>query len=182
MIGESSRAHPAISPRITGTRSSTRTVVPGRLLERPAIGAERSTALPQRLERLVGDSTPVRLMLATVLVAIAFLLYLAQASQASVIDLNIGYLQAESAQLNVENTNLRTTAATFRSTQRISLAAINHLHMVQPDMAHTVWVRAAFPTVAPPIDGGADSRRAQQRSQPLAWTRRLVSFVRASLW
>jgi cell division protein FtsL len=135
----------------------------------------------ERLSRLIGDTVAVRLMLATVLVAIACLFYLAQASQVSVVELNIGYLQTEGAHLNVENANLHASAAGYQSLPRISSEALNKLHMVQPDMAQTVWVRSVVPQIIVPRDAGREVKDAMTRSQPLAWMHRFVSLVRASL-
>jgi cell division protein FtsL len=135
----------------------------------------------ERLSRLIGDTVAVRLMLATVLVAIACLFYLAQASQVSVVELNIGYLQTEGARLNVENANLHASAAGYQSLPRISSEALNKLHMVQPDMSQTVWVRSVVPQIIVPRDAGREVKDAMTRSQPLAWMHRFVSLVRASL-
>jgi hypothetical protein len=120
-------------------------------------------------------------MLATVLVATAFLFYLAQASQASVIELNISYLQVESGKLDAQNANLHAAAAGYQSLPRLSWIATNEFHMVPPDIRQTVWIRPVYPTVLPVPNPAADQVRARQRSQPIAWISRFAALVRSSL-
>jgi cell division protein FtsL len=129
----------------------------------------------------MGDSIPARLALATVLVATAFLLYLAQASQASVISLNIEDQQMTRSQLTVENANLHESAATYQSLTRISAAAAGPLHMNPPGTAPSVWLRPVIVRIQPPRDTSHDLAHAETQSQPLFWMKHALSVIESSL-
>jgi cell division protein FtsL len=135
--------------------------------KRPAVAFERSV--------------PVKLTLAMVFVAIASLVYLAQASQASVIELNIASLQQEGSDLSVTNANLHAQAARLRAVTRVSQAAVTQFHMVQPNGSSIVWISIVVPRVTPQPDISISTLRAQRSSQPLAWVNNLMNTVVASL-
>lgn len=160
---------------------ASRTAIPGQA--RPGRRRRPVPALPDRSQVLesLGSSVLVQLMLAMSLVAVAGLLYLAQASQASVLQYNITELQIERAQLTAQNGSLHATAMNLQSPQRIVTAAQTRLHMRQPDPSNTLWVAPTFPAVTIPPPAAVSRRAAQQRSRPLAWMRRVLQFVRASL-
>jgi cell division protein FtsL len=120
-------------------------------------------------------------MLAMSCVALAGLLYLAQANQASVLQYNIAELQVERVQLTAQDGTLRAAAMPLQSPQRIVSAAQTQLHMQQPNPSNTLWIAPTFSQVALPPSPAASSQAAQQRSQPLAWMRRVFGAVKASL-
>lgn len=135
----------------------------------------------ERLGQLTADSTLVQLILAMTCVAAAGLLYLAQASQVSVLQYNIAGLQYQQTTLNARNASLRATATQLQSLQRIDTAATNQLHMVKPDLSTAIWITAAAPPVVRIHAFNADTVAAERASQPLAWMTRFVTVVRSSL-
>ena len=154
--------------------SQTRTPASG-YRDRPAAAGRKLFA------DALARSVLIQLMLAMTFVAFAALLYLAQASQASVLDYNIAALQADRSQLNSQNANLQAGATSLRSLKRIDAAATNQLHMTKPDISSTIWIRAVLPAasfLSAPTD---DPLSAQKQSQPLGWMTRLLSFLKSSL-
>lgn len=143
--------------------------------------AQPAPAGRSRVGDALARSVLVQLMLAMTFVAVAALLYLAQASQASVLDYNIAALQAERSQLNSQNAGLQATATSLRSLPRIEAAASTQLHMTTPGMSGTIWIKPVLPTLAAPPLPSYDPRSAQKESQPLAWMKRVFSFVKSSL-
>jgi cell division protein FtsL len=123
----------------------------------------------------------VQLMLAMSLVAFAALLYLVQASQASVLEYNIAELQAQQVQLQATNADLHAQVTALQSPTRIDLLARNQLHMTKPDISTAIWVRPVMPRITSPRPLNADLVEAQRASQPLAWLQHLVTFVKLSL-
>jgi cell division protein FtsL len=148
---------------------------------RPAIAGR------ERLTQALGQSVLVQLMLAMAFVALAALLYLAQASQASVLQFNIADLQDQQAQLNVQNANLHATAISLESLQRVDTIAIRQLHMTTPDLSTSIWVHPVIPCSGTPCGWStirplnADTVSAERQSQPLGWMRRFVALVKSSL-
>jgi cell division protein FtsL len=120
-------------------------------------------------------------MLAMSFTVLAALLYLAQANQASVLDLNIATLQNEQVQLNSQNVDLRATSMSLQSIQRIDSIAINQLHMAKPDASNTIWIYPIIPIVSTPRATGQGGYSAQQDSQPMAWVGRFLNAVQSSL-
>lgn len=171
MIGE----RYAVAPRVTrpgiGGRPS-----PGR--QWAAISARVS---PWRLYQTLGDSPLVRITLAMALLAVASLLYLTQASQVSVFQYNIAYLQAQRVQLTGDNTALRAQAISLQSLARVQHIATTRLHMITPDIRSTLWVSPIYPHLPTVRRLDEDTVAAQQQSQPLYWLKDFVHFVRASL-
>jgi cell division protein FtsB len=144
--------------------------------------AGRSVAVKrERLAHLTADSTLVQLMLAMTCVAAAGLLYLAQASQVSVLQYNMAGLQYQQTTLNARNASLRATATQLQSLQRIDTAATSQLHMTKPDLSTAIWITAPVPPAVHIYASNADTVAAEQASQPLAWMTRFVTVVRSSL-
>lgn len=141
----------------------------------PAVAGRR------HLATLMGDSTLVQAMLAMSFVALAALLYLAQASQADVLQLNIGALQQERYALNAQNASLHAQATTLQSLQRIDNAAQTQLHMTRPDLSTAIWVSPILPTVPSVHSVDAGTLSAEHASQPLAQIENFIAFVRSSL-
>lgn len=143
----------------------------------------------------LGQSVLVRLLLAMSFVALAGLLYLLQASQASVLEVNISDLQASHAQLAAENASLRITATSLQSLPRIDDVATHRLHMLKPDLSSAIWISPVLPQVGVRQADGSLSTTdspatpiwltqmssAQHRSQPLGWMKRLLTLIRSSL-
>lgn len=146
-----------------------------RLTARPAVAGR------ERLADALGGSVLVQLMLAMSFVALAALLYMAQAGQASVQEINISELQYQRMQLVQTNTNLRALATSLRSPQRVDTIATTQLHMGSPDPATIIWLNAVVPPVPAIAPVNADTVAAQQSSQPLAEMERAIRFIRASL-
>lgn len=155
---------------------------PQRRREGRLTGIDKSvTVKRRRLQRVAAESTLGQLMLAMTCVATAGLLYLAQASQVSVLQYNIAGLQNQQVTLNAQNASLRATATQLQSLRRIDAAATAQLHMTKPDLSSAIWVNAVTP---PPVQIralNADTVAAEQASQPLAWMKHLFTLVRSSL-
>jgi hypothetical protein len=122
-----------------------------------------------------------RLMLATCFVAGAAVLYLAQASQTSVMEFNISELQQQELQLSLRSADLHGTATNLQSFTRIGNLATNQLHMIRPAPSATIWIHPVVPWVPASPLPEASRARAVQESQPLSWMRNFISFVAASL-
>ena len=148
----------------------------------PAI-RERRPLWPGRARLLdsLSRSVLVQLTLAMTFVALAALLYLAQASQVSVFQFNIAALQAERTQLTTDNATLNTTATGLQSLPRIDLIATGQLHMTKPDLSTTVWLAPVLPSVAPLPPVHADTQTAERQSQPLAWMKYALITLKQSL-
>jgi len=146
-----------------------------RLAVRPAIPAR------ERVAGAVGHAVPVQLALAMSLIACAFMLYLFQASQTSVLEMNIAHQQSTQMRLQLENAALQTSATRLRSIQRVDTIATNQLHMVKVALSQTVWVYPVAPVVRQPVPAGTATLTAQRQSEPLSWMFRMVTFVGDSL-
>jgi cell division protein FtsL len=145
------------------------------------LGARPAVAGRERLGKLLNQSVLAQLMIAMCFFALALLFYLAQASQASVIQFNIADLQAQQQQLQINNANLHAQAAALQTAGRIDQAATTQLHMVKPDLGAAIWVRVQIPRVVPYRAQNADTLAAQRQSEPLAWLSNAFSAVKSSL-
>lgn len=135
----------------------------------------------EHLTQSVRESTLAQLTMAMSCVAAAGLLYLAQASQVSVLEYNIADLQAQQSALNVQDANLEATATQLQSFSRVSTLATSQLHMTKADISNAIWVEPVIPPVPQTVNVNADTVAAQEASQPLAWMRQLYTLVRSSL-
>src|SRR5579884_2599677 len=117
MLGEQSVA----AARRAGVRSTQAKSGRLRWSARPAIAGR------ERLARWIGASVLVQLMLAMAFIAMAALLYLAQASQASILEYNIAEMQTRQTQLMATNAGLRASATTLQSPTRIDTLASTRL-------------------------------------------------------
>lgn len=172
MIGE--RYAPATRVRAT-PRSSKKVTLRDRLIDRPAVSGR------ERLSLSVGNSVLVQLALAMTLVAFAAMIYLFQASQMSILEMNISELQNQQVQLRVDNASLQTTAATLQSIPRVDTIATTQMHMTKPDMATFMWISPANPGMPVVHAVNADVVAAERRSQPLAWMKQFLTAVQSSL-
>jgi cell division protein FtsL len=172
MIGE--RYAPATRVR-AAAKSSNRGTLQERLIARPAVSGRA------RLSLSVGNSVLIQLALAMSLVAFAAMVYLFQASQVSIMEMNIGDLQNQQVHLRMDNAALQTTAASLQSLQRIDAIATNQLHMIRPDISTSMWITSAAPRISAIRAVNADVVEAQRQSQPLAWMQTLATFVKSSL-
>jgi len=146
-----------------------------RLAVRPAIPGR------ERVAQAVGHAVPVQLALAMSLIACAFMLYLFQASQTSVLEMKIAHQQSTQMQLQLENAALQTSATQLQSIQRVDSIATNQLHMTKLALSQSVWIYPMVPVVRSPLPAGTDTLTAQRQSEPLSWMVSLVSFVGDSL-
>lgn len=133
----------------------------------------------ERFSQAFNGSILVQLMLAMSFVAVAALLYLAQASQASILQVNIDALKTDRMQLTSQNGNLHAVVGGLQSPTRIEAAAAGQLHMTQDGPA--IWVDPVAPPVSLPREVNADTLAAQQDSQPLAWLKNAFDVVKSSL-
>jgi|SRR5579872_6572247 len=142
-------------------------------LSAPAVAGRR------HLASVVQGSLLMQLMAAMVLIAIAFVIYLYQASQASVLEFSIQDLQQTQLQLSSQNAALQAQLGNLQSTQRIDSIASTQLQMVKPSVP-PVWLQPTVPrfTASPPAEVSVGSAR--QESQPLAWMHDAISFVASS--
>jgi cell division protein FtsL len=122
-------------------------------------------------------------MLAMACIAMAALLYLAEASQSSVLQYNIDALQAQRSQLSAQNANLQAQATSLSSIQRIGAEAADQLHMSRPGISSTIWLNPIVPWFSQPAipTARAEILAAQRQSQPLAWMGRFLAFLESSL-
>lgn len=120
-------------------------------------------------------------MLAMSFIALAGLLYMAQAGQVSVQQINIDELRGERVQLVSQNTALSLTATNLKSLQRVDSMATTQLHMSKPAQDSTVWITPVFPRVTLVRPVNADTLSAQRASQPLAWMELAVRTIKSSL-
>src|SRR5579859_1321981 len=138
MIGE--RYTPASRVRTTPRGSGARGLR-DRLVARPAVSGR------ERLSHSIANSVLIQLALAMSLVAFAAMIYLFQASQFSILEMNISDLQNQQAQLTVDNAALQTTASSLQSIQRVDTIATTQMHMTKPDIATFMWVTPAAPRI-----------------------------------
>src|SRR5579875_3143223 len=135
---------------------------------------EPLAAGPQRSLAALSRSDLVQLMLAMSLFAGAILLYLMQAENASVTQLNISMLQSQQAQLNAQLARSQTQASNLGTEPRVQYLATSELHMSAPGPANTVWLNVTLPPiqrVPPPVN----VNRSALDSEPLA---QIKSFIR----
>ena len=172
MIGE--RYAPASRVRAT-PRASTKGTVRRHLMARPAISGR------ERLSLSIGNSVLIQLALAMSLVAFAAMVYLFQASQYSILEMNIADLQNQQVQLKLDNATLQTTASGLQSIPRVDRIATTQMHMTRPDMGSFMWITPATPRLPVIRAVNADLVDAQRQSQPLAWMQHAAKFVQSSL-
>jgi cell division protein FtsL len=172
MIGE--RYAPATRVRATAKRYN-RGTLRERLIARPAVSGR------ERLSLSTGNSVLIQLALAMSLVAFAAMVYLFQASQVSILEMNIGDMQNQQVQLRIDNAALQTTASSLQSLQRVDAIATNHLHMTRPDISTSIWITPVAPRITAIRAMNADVVDAQRQSQPLAWMQNVATFVKSSL-
>jgi cell division protein FtsL len=147
----------------------------GRAIARPAIAGRA------RLSLSLGNSVLIQLGLAMSLVALAAMIYLFQASQVSILEMNIGDLQNQQVQLRVDNAALQMTASSLQSIQRVDAIATNQLHMTKPDISSSIWITPVNPHLTAIRAVNADVVAAQRQSEPLAWMQNFATFVKSSL-
>ena len=114
-------------------------------------------------------------------IATALLLYLAQASQTSVLQFSIADLQTEHARLVAQNSSLQSTSTALRSLGRVDQAASTQLHMAKADISTAIWVSPVVPRAYTLPPAGAEAALAGQQSRPLAWIERVFTLIRSSL-
>jgi cell division protein FtsL len=174
MIGEryAVAARPAVKPaiRTRGRRESLRT----RLAGRHAIAGRA------RLAESLGQSLVVQLMLVMSLVVFAALIYLNQASHASVLQYSITYLRQDQSVLRQQNAQLNASQTELTSPARVETAA-SQLHMAKPASGNTIWIQVPVPKVQVVKPITADVSAAQEQSSPRAWLDRAANFVKSSL-
>lgn len=172
MIGE--RYAPASRVRAT-PKVSNRVKLRTRLIARPAVSGR------ERLSLSIGNSVLIQLALAMSLVAFAAMVYLFQASQFSILEMNIGDLQNQQVQLKVDNAALQTAASSLQSIQRVDTIATTQMHMTKPDVTTFMWIAPATPRMPVIRAVNADLVAAQRQSQPLTWMRHFATLVQSSL-
>lgn len=172
MIGE--RYAPATRVRATAKNSS-RSSLRARSIARPAVSGR------ERLSLSIGNSVLIQLALAMSLVAFAAMVYLFQASQVSIQEMNIGDLQSQRIQLRMDNAALQMTASSLQSIQRVDTIATTQLHMTKPDISTSMWIMPATPHLTAIRPLNADVVDAQRQSQPLAWMQNAATVVKSSL-
>ncbi len=172
MIGE--RYAPASRVRATPKISSAGRMR-ARIIAGPAVSGR------ERLSLSIGNSVLIQLALAMSLVAFAAMIYLFQASQFSILEMNISDLQNQQVQLRVDNAALQTTASSLQSIQRVDTIATTQMHMTKPDIATFMWVTPATPRIPAIRAVNADLVAAQRQSQPLAWMQHFAKLVQSSL-
>lgn len=155
-----------ISERLAGRRPSQQSLAPR--------WSRRAVAGRKRLTEALGESVLVQLALAMSFIALAALLYMAQAGQISVQQINIAVLRNERVQLVGQNATLQSQATALQSTQRVDDIAVNQLHMGLGETV--VWVTPTVPHVRTVRPVNADMAAADRASQPLT---QMIAFLRA---
>lgn len=191
MIGELSRRRSSdlrsqgrLGPRAIRRTRQVATTRNGEMLSQRAAApgvARVARAGQERLADWLQSSVLVQLVLAMGFVALAALLYLGQASQVSVLEVNISDLQSRQVQLNADYASLEANATSLQSLQRVEHLATTQLHMTRPDLSTAVWVQPVLPRIVPLRPLNADTLAAQRASEPLAWIRHVVGLVQSSL-
>ena len=138
-------------------------------------------ALRDRLADGLQHSVLMQLMCAMSFVALAGMLYLAQASQASVLQFNIQDLQYTRTQLSAQNASLQATATSLNSVTRVNSLALGPFHMTKPDFSHAIWINVSAPTIMALRPAYTNVPSAQRQSRPAAWIVRFLSVVKNSL-
>ncbi|HZU12565.1 MAG TPA: hypothetical protein VFB58_06965 [Chloroflexota bacterium] len=141
----------------------------------PAVAGRR------RLGEALGRSVVIQLMLAMSFVALAALLYMVQASQITVQQINIAVLRSDRQQLVAQNAQFRSQAVALQSLQRIDSLATGRLHMATPDITTAIWVKPVFRRVTPLASPSGDIVAAQRASSPLTWLEHALTTVHDSL-
>jgi len=194
----SARIRSRVSPERTRYLQLREETAPSTMASPPTRGSLLSRVFVQRplaLLQDLGRSVLVQLLLAMSFVALAALLYLLQASQGSVLAVNIANLQVQRSQLVAQNASLRATATSLQSFRRIDDIATRQLHMTKIDLSNTIWLRPTVPpvgtlqgTTAGTTYGPSGAPlwvsqmvAAQHRSEPRGWIERLAAFVKSSL-
>src|SRR2546421_12599373 len=95
----------------------------GRAQLRDSISHRPAVAGREMLGKLLGQSVLVRLMLALTFIALAGLIYLAQASQVNVLHYQLSSLSNEQVAAMAQNANLAAAANNLQSLKRIDEAA-----------------------------------------------------------
>ncbi|GAC1326818.1 MAG: hypothetical protein NVS2B16_09520 [Chloroflexota bacterium] len=165
---------------VAGTRAGAPPRTAGQIRNKPLAARPAAGRLDQVLDAL-GRSVLVQLMLAMTLVALAAMIYLAQASQASVLSVRISNSQDVHVHLELQNANLHDAATQYQSLTRIETLASNRLHMSRADLSTTIWINPEVPRLTPLRSQRYDLYAAQQRSEPRAWLQRVMHFVVSSL-
>lgn len=147
----------------------------------PSLSAAPAIAGRQRLMEALGTSALIQLMLAMTLIAVAFLLYMAQESQISVQQINLSILRSQHMQLVADNTSLGITASGLQSTPRVDRLATSRLGMSTTDTNPPMYVSVTAPALAPIRPVNADTVEAQRASSPLAWMGRFLDSLHSSL-
>lgn len=172
MIGE--RYAPSTRVRTTSTVTRKLTLR-ARLVAAPAVSGR------ERLSISLGNSVLIQLGLAMSLIAFAAMVYLFQASQVSVLEMNIADLQNQQVQLRMDNASLQMTASSLQSIQRVDTISTTRLHMIKPDISTFLWVTPTAPRI-PALRGvNADVVQAERQSQPLSWMQNVAALVKSSL-
>ncbi len=146
-----------------------------------SLSARSAVAGREQLTRNLAASIPVRLALAMTCVAVAGVLYLAQASQVSVLEYNTADLQNQQVLSSAQNASLRATAIQLQSLQRVDAAATQQLHMTKPGISNVVWIGPVNPPAIQVRPLNADVVSAQHASRPLAWMQAFILSVKSSL-
>ncbi len=134
-----------------------------------------------RVAQSLGQSVPVQLALILSLLAFAAMVYMFQASQVDVLQMNISALQSHAVQAQADNAALESRATYLQSIRRITAIATKQLHMAPVDPNAMVWIFPVIPPTPQTHDVNADLRRVQQASQPLAWVGQFAAAVRSAL-
>src|SRR5947209_5699863 len=172
MIGE--RYAPSTRVR-TASTVSRKVTLRDRLISRPAVSGR------ERVSLSLGHSVFIPPGLAMSLIAFAAMVYLFEASQVSILEMNIGDLQNQHMQLRMDNASLQRPASSLQSIQRVDSIATNQLHMIKPDISTFMWVTPVAPRMQALHPVNADLVQAERRSQPLSWMQNAASFVKSSL-
>ncbi len=116
------------------------------------------------------------MVLATLLVSFAVILYLVQANASTAMQMELNQIRADRSQLNAVNAQLLVQADGLKAEHRINSLATTKLHMQSPSLASALWLTV---TVKPKTPRMPAPPRLQ--TGPLNWMETTWQEIRDSL-
>jgi hypothetical protein len=106
---------------------------------------------------------------------VAVVLYLLQANQVTMLEMNLGNMQAKQANLMAQNASLIVKADRLTAEPVISAIAARH-HMFRPKLKTALWLTVYVPPTVPRLGSVTPVR-----TGPLVWMEHAVQAVKDSL-
>ena len=116
------------------------------------------------------------LVLPTLLIAIAALMYMLQVNQSSLSDFRLQSLQNEQTQKAGEYAQYAAALDRLTSCQHVCSVALNKLHMDHPNLTSALWINVQLPVEYPRLP-----KQPAVQTGPLSWLQDAATAVRNSL-